>query len=101
MSVRDAEQQVDRARTQRGRANTRLAGKTAINIRHECRALFAAHQYESNRRLVNGIDESEVLLTRKSKDVLDSFILQTFNQELRNSFAGFQHVKAPELLTGC
>jgi len=71
---------------ERGRANPRLTCEAAVDLRHERSALLATDENEPDRRTAHGIDDPDILLAGKPENVFDSFIFQTLNQELRDSF---------------
>ena len=66
--------------------NTGLTCEPTVDLRHERRTLLAADENEPNRRTADSIHDPDILLAGKAENVFDSFIFQTLNQELRDSF---------------
>jgi len=43
-----------------------------------------ANKYETYGGTLQGIDETNILFPRNTEDVLDAFVLETFNKETRS-----------------
>ena len=86
IGIRHPGDEIRGARPQRGETNPRLAGQPAVHVRHEGRALLVAGGDKTDRRAEEGVEQIHVLLARHTKNVLDPFVLQAFNDE----FSGFR-----------
>ena len=86
--VGGAEQQVDRAGAERGRAHPGAAGQPAVDLGHERRALLVPGQHVPDRGPGDGVHQPDVLLARDAEDVRDALVLQALDDQGGGARAG-------------
>ncbi len=74
--VGGARRQIERARTQRRKANTSLARQPPQCGCHERRRLFVAGHHQFDRRATQGFDDVEIFFPRDPEDLLYTLALQ-------------------------
>jgi len=83
VGVGHAGQQVGRTRPQCAKAARRIAGQAAIDLGHECRALFMPGQDEADLlRLFQRQHEVGILFAGHAEDIFDAFVLEALNQQI-------------------
>ncbi len=85
VGIGDAGDQIGGAWSECGQTHAGTPGETAIDIRHERRALFMATGDELDGRIEQCIHEIEVFLAGDTEDVLDAFVLQAFDEQFCGS----------------
>ena len=84
LGVRDPEDEVERAGAERREADARLAGQRAVGVGHERGTALVPGRHEADRAVRQRVDDVQVLLAREPEDVLDAFVLETGDEELRD-----------------
>ena len=77
-----AGRQVQRAGTERGDADARLAGQPPVGRGHERRALLVAGQDQLDRRIAQAFDDVEVLLAGNPENAVDALVLECGDQQI-------------------
>ena len=95
LRVRDAEHQVDRARSERGQAHAGLARERAVRVGHERRASFVPRGHEADRRVDQRIDHVEVLLAREAEHELDALVLEALDDQPGNGLCAVRGFHVP------
>src|SRR5437660_9300761 len=80
-----SQEKIDRSRSEGCNADTRPIGQTAVDVGHERCSLLVTDKNETDRRIVQSVDDVYVLLARYAKGVLDILILQALNKKLSGS----------------
>ncbi|MNV69427.1 hypothetical protein D3C71_1623370 [compost metagenome] len=72
--------EIQRARAERRQAYTGPAGEPAVGGGHECGRLLVAGEHQLDVRGPERLEKVQILLARDTKDAVDAFVLQRFDQ---------------------
>ena len=87
-----AQEQVDRARSECGRADAGPTSDAAEDLGHERRRLLVPHQHVADGRPRKGLGEVDVLFSGYPEHTGDPFVLQAVYEELRDAPCPLHHV---------
>jgi hypothetical protein len=86
--VGHAGDQIGRARTQRGQADSGFPGQTPVDVRHESCALLVPRGSEADTAVEQRVHHIDVLFARQAEDVFHAFVLEA----LHHQFGGFHRL---------
>ena len=85
------QQQVDRARTEGGRADAGTTGQAPEDFGHERRRLLVADQHVPNRRPGQSVGEVDVLLPGNAEHARDTLMLEAAHEQVGDTSMVFGH----------
>ncbi len=81
VGIRHAGEQIGGAGAERGETDAGLSGQPAIDIGHECRALFVTCGDEADAGVMQRIHECQILFAGNAENVFDIFIFKAADEQ--------------------